>query len=284
MPIGIGLAIAGIAGAGASLFGAGAQVSAEQKAIQAQQAMYRQGLQTQKQYVGEAAGALDPYMQAGGSALDYYNYLTGVGPSPTGAGPSYTPLTAPLTAPFTAASLPYTPGYEFTLGQGLLAAQSGFAAQGLGTSGPAMRGAADYTTGLAQSTYNQQLQNYLMQNQQIANLLMGPAQIGAGAAGTLAGIYGGAGQAALSGATQTGAGVASGLAGIGNALAGGAAGVSGALSNNLLMYAMLNRMAPGAAAGAGAGAGAPSYVQNALMSQGAVPYMGGPYQAAYPTG
>lgn len=59
------------------------------------------------------------------------------------------------------AALEATPGYQFTLDQGLKATQNGFAAQGLASSGAAMKGAATFATGLADSTYQQQLNNYL---------------------------------------------------------------------------------------------------------------------------
>jgi len=266
MPIGIGAAIlgAGVLGAGASIFGASKQVSAEQQAIAQQKALYQQGLGVQSGYVNQAQSALNPYIQQGKGALNWYNYLTGAGTSPAGTqagsvtGPngqptainaggttSYNPLTAPLTAPFTAANLASTPGYQFTLGQGLKSTQNSFAAQGLGSSGAAEKGAASYSTGLAQNTYNQQFANYLTQNQQIGNLLLGSGQLGANAASTLGSIYGNAGDAALSGATQTGAGVASSTAGIGNALAGGAAGVANSASstvNSTLQYNLLSQL------------------------------------------
>lgn len=59
--------------------------------------------------------------------------------------------------------LAQTPGYQFTLQQGLMATQNAAAAQGLGVSGAALKGAANYATGLASTTYNQQLQNALNQ-------------------------------------------------------------------------------------------------------------------------
>jgi hypothetical protein len=271
MPILIGGAIlgAGALGAGASIFGGVTQANEEQNAINAQKQLYAQGLGTQQGYVNEAAstipqylssasGALSPFISGGQGALNWYDYLTGTGGAPAGAtGPSsYNPLTAPLTAPFTAATLSSTPGYQFTLGQGLQSTQNSYAAQGLGSSGAALKGAASYATGLANSTYNSQFANYLTQNQQIANILLGSAGIGANAAGTLAGIYGNAGNtlagiygsagnAALGGATQTGAGVASSTAGIGNAAAGAAAGVAGAgasTANSLAQYTLLNQL------------------------------------------
>lgn len=58
-------------------------------------------------------------------------------------------------------ALEATPGYKFTRDQGLKATQNSFAARGLGNSGAALRGAADYTTGLAGNTYEQRLSDYL---------------------------------------------------------------------------------------------------------------------------
>lgn len=54
-----------------------------------------------------------------------------------------------------------TPGYAFTLDQGLKATQNGYAAKGLGRSGAAMKGAAQFASGLAGQTYEQRLQDYL---------------------------------------------------------------------------------------------------------------------------
>jgi hypothetical protein len=162
------------------------------------------------------------------------------------------PLTAPLTAPFqpTMAQLAATPGYQFTLGQGLQATQNAYAAQGLGTSGPALKGAANYAEGLAATTYQQQFQNYLQQNQQIANILGAQVQQGqAAAAGTGAGALttgSTAGQSLLAAGTAQAAGtvgVANALTGatstLGNAgllyaLTGGAPGIFGSQGNPLL--------------------------------------------------
>ncbi len=59
------------------------------------------------------------------------------------------------------AALEATPGYQFTRDQGLKATQNSFAARGLGSSGAAVRGAADYVTGLSNQTYEQRVQDYL---------------------------------------------------------------------------------------------------------------------------
>lgn len=102
-----------------------------------------------------------------------------------------------LTAPFqdTQAQLAATPGYQFALAQGLQGTQNSAAAQGLGTSGAALAGAANYATGLAGTTFQNQFSNYLAQNAQIFNQLFGVSQLGAQAAGQLAGETFGSGTA-----------------------------------------------------------------------------------------
>ena len=73
-------------------------------------------------------------MQGGQQALTQLQGLTG-----TGVGGN--PLTAPLTSQFqpTMAQLEQTPGYQFSLDQGLKATQNSYAGQGLGASGAAMK-------------------------------------------------------------------------------------------------------------------------------------------------
>ena len=68
----------------------------------------------------------------------------------------------------TQADLEATPGYQFTLSQGLKAVQNSASARGLGVSGAAMKGAADYATGLSNQTYAQRFANQqsLFGNQQ----------------------------------------------------------------------------------------------------------------------
>jgi hypothetical protein len=59
----------------------------------------------------------------------------------------------------TQAQLEATPGYQFTLQQGLESTQNSAAARGLGNSGAALKGAATYATGLANQTYQNQFQD-----------------------------------------------------------------------------------------------------------------------------
>jgi hypothetical protein len=96
--------------------------------------------------------ALQGGLQSGqfGTPMDLSGMPT-AGQAPTAPGPFvWNP---------TMEGLAQTPGYQFTLDQGLRATQSSAAARGLGMSGAAMRGAADYASGKASETYNQQLTN-----------------------------------------------------------------------------------------------------------------------------
>lgn len=213
------VAAASIAG---SVAGSALQANAAGDASDKQIAAAKNGQQLLQQYYGIGAGALAPYVGAGSLALGQLQSLTGTGPGGN-------PLTAALTKPFnpTMADLEGTPGYQFTQAQGLKAVQNSMAAKGLGGSGEALAGAANYSNNLAATTYQQQFQNYLTQNQQIFSMLSGQAGQGLGASGTLAqlGLAAGGGQASLgvgagnaaaAGANATGTGLNSIFNSLGN--------------------------------------------------------------------
>jgi len=188
MPVAVPLAIAG-----ASVVGAVAQSSAASKAAKAQTQASQLAAQTQKDFYGQSKEVLNPYIQGGTQAYSTLNNLLGVG------GNSETMQS----------TLESLPGYQFSLGQGLKATQGGYAARGLGSSGGALKGAANYATGLANNQYG----NYVGQ-------LQNSATTGANAASALAG-YG----------TQTGQGVAGNQVGAGNAQAGAAVATGNAIAN-----------------------------------------------------
>lgn len=200
--------ISSLFGAGASAYGASQQASAAGNAAQVQQNMFNQ---TQHN--------LKPFIEGG--QTEFSNLLNAI---------------PELSKPFnpTMQDLAATPGYQFVLGQGLRATQNGSAAQGLGRSGPALAGAANYAEGLAGTTYQQQFQNYLAQNQQRYNMLAGPASLGEQAA---------AGQGGIS--AQVGQNIGNSIIGQGNAIAGGAVGVANSLqggANNYLQYALMQSL------------------------------------------
>lgn len=196
-----------VVGAGASLAGASMQANATKNASKQQMAMYQQ-----------TRSDLLPYNTAGKQAN---NMLMAQLPD----------LTAPINMDY--ATLEKTPGYQFNLTQGLKSVQNSAAARGLGNSGAALKGAAAYATGLADSTYQNQFNNAMANKQNAYNMLMGQSQLGENAAAQT-GAYG----------TQTATNIGNNTIQGGNALAAGTVGAANALNNgvnNYLGYQMLTR-------------------------------------------
>lgn len=207
MPVGA-IVGAGVVGAGASIAGASKQASATKDASNTQAAMYDQ-----------TRSDLLPYNTAGQKALKtLQNRLT--------------ELTTPVT--MDQATLEQTPGYQFNLSQGLKSTQNSAAARGLGNSGAALKGAASYATGLADSTYQQQYNNAVTNQTNTYNRLMGLVQTGQNAA-SQTGNYG----------TQTAASIGANTIAGGTATAAGYTGAANALSsgvNNYMTYNALKGM------------------------------------------
>ena len=246
IPTGTALLAAGGLSAASGLAGAALQSSAANNAAGLQAAAANTAAADTMSMFGTTQANLAPFIQGGTGAFNTLQNLTG-----TNAGGN--PLTAPLTsqAPTqfnpTMAQLAATPGYQFALQQGELATQNSFAAQGLGTSGAAAKGAAQYAEGLASTTYGQQqqqfqqqFQNYLQQNQQIYSMLGGESTLGQNAAATT-------GTQGLTATGQSGsyltAGAAAGAAGqVGsaNAIAGGLSGIGNSASSTALLLGLNN--------------------------------------------
>lgn len=130
-----------VIGAGASMIGGGQQAGAAEDAANLNKQMY---LTTR--------GDLSPFVGAGAATLP--NLLSLAQAGPTGGGPDYVSMAAQnLPGMMTQQQLEATPGYQFTRDQGLKSVQSAAAARGLGVSGAALKGAAEYATGLADKTY-----------------------------------------------------------------------------------------------------------------------------------
>jgi hypothetical protein len=216
---------------------AGQQAAADQQAAQLQQQRY---LQTRSD--------LSPYNTAGQAVLPALNALAMSGP--TGGGPDYVDLAYKNYLPpqMTQAQLEQTPGYQFQMSQGLKALQSANAARGLGVSGAALKGAAQFATGLANSNYQQQFANAQTRFSDVSGL--SPLQ-----QGQLTGQYQRLqGTAALgeSAAAQTGSTGATLASQAGNALiAGGQANAAGTIGasnaitggiNNALGYYQLQNL------------------------------------------
>ena len=174
---GLGL-FSGLMGQGAAKGGAGQMAQGNMIAALLQQQMFQQVQQNSQ-----------PYLGYGQAAVGQLENLMGLGQGGN-------PLTAPLTRAFapTMEQLQQTPGYQFTLQQGLNATQNAYAAKGLGSSGNALRGAADYATGLASNTYQQQFQNDLASRQATYGMLTGGVNSGLQANGQVANAAGQFGQ------------------------------------------------------------------------------------------
>lgn len=225
-----------VVSAGASLFGANSAANASKKAAQI-------GAATQMQMYNQTRTDLEPFRQVG----EY-------------AGGQLTNRLTELTSPIIMdqAALEATPGYRFTLNQGLKAGQNSAAARGLGLSGAAIKAATGYASGLADSTYKTQFDVANTNQTNAFNRLLQAAQLGGNAAA----------QTATAG-TATGQGIANNMIQSGNMQAGaamaGANAVGGAANNlaGLYAYAPLINKLTGAAGGGGG-----NYFSNALFGGG----------------
>lgn len=128
---------AGVLGAGATIYGANTAANAQTNAANA-------AIANSKSQFDTTNANLAPFRDAGTNAATQLNG-------------KLSDLTTPIT--MDESTTQATPGYQFNLTQGLKATQNSAAARGLGTSGAALKGAATFATGLADSTYQNQFSN-----------------------------------------------------------------------------------------------------------------------------
>jgi hypothetical protein len=212
--------------------------NAAQAAAQTQAQAAEQGQALQQQELQSIQANLAPFVSGGTGALSSLLPLIG-------AAPGTSPQTAALTAPFqpTQAQLAATPGYQFTLQQGLEATQNSEAAQGLAKGGPAQKAA----------TYQQQFQNYLAQNQQVFNMLSGVTATGESGA-AIQGQQGLTGTSNITNLLTGGAAAtAAGQVGSANAISGALSGLGSTGSNTALLLALNNSGLFGSGAAAATG-------------------------------
>ena len=144
---------------------------------------------------------------------------------------------------FNPSDLQNTPGYQFTLQQGQKGVNNALSSQGLLGSGAQGKALSDYTTGLANNTYNQQLQNALGMYQTNYNSALGQYNTNAGQLGSLLNLgqnaAAGTGQAAYN--TQVGAGnaLAAGQVAAGNTTANAFNSLMGAGKTGAQIYSLL---------------------------------------------
>lgn len=202
--VGGGIASA-VIGGNAAQSAADTQAAAAKSAQEASQAQYQQ-----------TRSDLAPYRAVGDAASPTYQALLGVGGGANG------PNMAGVQA-----SLAQTPGYQFALQQGTQATQNSFASQGLGISGAAMKGAANYAEGLAGTTYQSILGNYYN--------AMGLGENAAAQTGALGATL--TGQANAAG-TSAAAASAAGTVGAANATIGGINSALGGVNNAMLLSSL----------------------------------------------
>jgi hypothetical protein len=232
--VGIASAVGGI---GSAIIGS----SAARSAARTQAAAANNATNQQLAMFYQIREDLAPYAGLGQLGINNLTNLVNSGVL-TADYPNYTPY-GPY-RPVTAANLEQTPGYQFTRDQGIRAVTNSNSASGLTGSGAQARAIAEYVTGLAQSTYNQQVQNRLAEymtglqghiadyqtglntyESELTNLynrLMGLAQIGQNSAA----------QQAATG-TQVAGLIGNNIIGMGNALASGQIGSANAIASGL---------------------------------------------------
>jgi hypothetical protein len=144
----VAAAVAGgaiVGGVASSAIGASGAKSAAD--TQAQAANNAAGLQWQQ--FQQLQQNLQPYMSLGQWAIPWLQEQSNnLGKSSFSFNP-------------TQQQLEQTPGYQFTLQQGLKGVDNALSAKGLNLSGAQAKGIGQYTTGLADQTYQQQYQNAL---------------------------------------------------------------------------------------------------------------------------
>lgn len=146
-----GGAIAGsLISSNASRSAANKQADAANNASQMQWNQFQQNQANLKPYMDVGTKALNPMYQAMGYNVD-------------GSGSLVKDMTNPLNQQFSfnPGDLTKTPGYQFSLQQGMQGINNSAAAKGLGMSSANMRDAARFATGLADQTYGQQYQRAL---------------------------------------------------------------------------------------------------------------------------
>jgi hypothetical protein len=265
---GIATAIVGgaVIGGVASNMAAGKQASAANKATDLQTAQWQTTQDNLAPYMNLGNAAINPLLTAMG-----YKYTKNADGTYSINGTDSSNILQQkygnFTAP-TAAQAESTPGYQFTLQQGLKATQNSAAARGLGTSGAALKGASGYATGLADSTYNDVYNRALQTYNANANTFNTNYNVAANNVNRLQGLVGnGQNAAATTGSlgAATANSIGNTLTGSANASAAGTVGTANALSGALNNYAnmqyvsgLMNNNAGGAASSSGVPGWTPS--------------------------
>lgn len=232
-----GGAISGVTG----LIGSSTSASAQQQAAQAQAAATQAAIQAEQSQFQTGLGYTSPYATVGAEWLNKlsgeikggYGFTTPGQSGTLGAMPSLTDMTQ-------------LPGYSFTLQQGEKAVNNAASATGTAAvpgggnySGAQAKGNINYAEGLANTYYNNYLQNYWTNQNNRYNMLAGIANMGLGAATSIQGnAVTTGGQVGTTGLSGTAA--ANNLnVGAANTQAAGLTGLGSNISSNLLLASAL---------------------------------------------
>jgi len=227
--------MSGVAGAiaGAAVVGAAGSMIAGSEAASATRDASNAAIAQQQAALQQQAQLSAPYRQLGQNAMGAYQNLLGIG-----ANGQVNPQLAEQT-------LQNLPGYQFQQQQGQQQTLAAAGAMGMGLSGNTLQALSKYNQGLADSTYQQELQN-----------LLAPVQLGqAAAAGQAANV----GQAASNigniamNQGQNQANIAIGQMG----------GITGSINNAMNQYTTMNTLK---ALQGGSAVGASPYVAPTLST------------------
>jgi len=184
----------------------------------------RQQADSQAQGYAQLQQNLAPYAQFGASAMPNIMNLLGLGG--TGGGFQFNPQ-----------DYANTPAYQFILGQGMKNTNNALSNQGLLGSGAQAKALADYSTGLANTTYNDQFKNSLASFQGNLAPLMSLLTMGQGTAGSI-------GQGGYNSAVNAGNALAGGTIGAGNQTANTFNSLLGLVKAGAGVYGAMNTPAP----------------------------------------
>ena len=140
--VGIGAAVAGVVGAVGSVVAGSEAASATRDAANS-------ALQAQREASAQQAALAKPYTDLGQSAMGAYQNLLGIGKDG-----KVDPQLAQQT-------LQNMPGYQFAQQQGQQKTLAAAGAMGMGLSGNTLAGLSTFNQGLADQTYQNELQNLL---------------------------------------------------------------------------------------------------------------------------
>lgn len=235
MPVGL---IGGLVSGGASLLSGILGSSAASKAAQQQAAAGKAAASQQTTAGTNAQGALTSQLQSENANANPYLQVGEQGASALSSFLQQ-PTAQPFAAP-TAAQAEATPGYQFSLQQGLQSLQNSAAARGGLLSTGTAKNLTGYAEGLAstnyQNTYNNALQAYqtnLSANNQRFNQLYSTTGLGANTAASLNSTSAATSNALANNFTGNAQVVGNDIMGVGNAQAAGTIGSTNALTSGI---------------------------------------------------